>query len=102
MRVQLVHVRLFATPGTIARQAPLPMGFFRQEYWSGLPFPPPGDLSNSGIEPVSPASPELAGTMRNSGPVFKELKNFFLKKKEKEKTSSLRKRKENPIGSHRE
>ena len=48
------HVRLFMTPWTVALQAPLSMGFSRQEYWSGLPFPP-GDLSNLGIEPVSPA-----------------------------------------------
>ena len=45
----------FATPWTIASQATLSMGFFRQEYWSGLPFPPPGDLPNPGIEPASPA-----------------------------------------------
>ena len=44
-----------ATPWTVARQAPLSMGFSRQEYWSGLPFPSPGDLSNPGIEPRSPA-----------------------------------------------
>ena len=44
-----------ATPWTVARQAPLSMGFSRQEYWSGLPFPSPGDLPNPGIEPVSPA-----------------------------------------------
>ena len=42
-------------------QAPLSAGFFRQEHWSGLPFPPPGDLPNSGIEPTSPVSPALAG-----------------------------------------
>ena len=42
-------------PWTIAGQAPLPMGFSRQEYWSGLPFPSPGDLPNPGIEPRSPA-----------------------------------------------
>ena len=46
-------VRLFATPWTIAHQAPLSMGFSRQEYWSGLPCPPPGDLPNPGIKPVS-------------------------------------------------
>ena len=51
----LSRVRLFATPGTIACQAPLSMGFSRQEYWSGLPFPSPGDLPNPGIEPGSPA-----------------------------------------------
>ena len=48
----------FVTPGTIALQAPLSMGFPRQEYWSELPFPSPGDLPDSGIEPTSPA---LAG-----------------------------------------
>ena len=53
-------VRLFVTPWTIACQAPLPMGFFRQEYWSGLPYPPPGDLPNLAIEPVSLKSPALA------------------------------------------
>ncbi|ELR52587.1 hypothetical protein M91_18885, partial [Bos mutus] len=42
-------------------QAPLSMGFSRQEYWSGLPFPPPGTLPNPGIEPVSLKSPALAG-----------------------------------------
>ena len=60
MCVQLLsRVRLFATPRTIACQAPLSIGFSRQEYWSGLPFPSPGDLSNSGIEPASPESPAL-------------------------------------------
>ena len=43
-----------ATPCTVARQAPLSMGFFRQEHWSGLPFPSSGDLPNPGIEPGSP------------------------------------------------
>ena len=53
----LSHVQLFAAPWTVARQALLSMGFSRQEYWSGLPFPPPGELPNPGIEPESPASP---------------------------------------------
>jgi len=48
-------VCLFVTPWTVARQAPLPMGFSRQEYSSGKPFPPPGDLVDSGMEPGSPA-----------------------------------------------
>ena len=48
-------------PWTGAHQAPLFMGFSRQEYWSGLPFPPAGDLPNPGIEPTSPVSPALAG-----------------------------------------
>ena len=51
----LSRVRLFATPWTVAYQAPLSVGFSRQEYWSGLPFPSPGDLPNPGIEPRSPA-----------------------------------------------
>ena len=50
----LSHICLFATPWTVSLQAPLSMGFSRQEYWSGLPFPSPGDLPNPGIEPVSP------------------------------------------------
>ena len=48
-------VRLFATPWTVANQAPPSMGFSRQEYWSGFPFPSPGDLPDPGIEPRSPA-----------------------------------------------
>ena len=48
-------------PRTVACQAPLPMEFFSQEYWSGLPFPSPGDLSNPGIEPASPVFLALAG-----------------------------------------
>ena len=50
----LNRVRLFATPWTVAYQAPPSMGFSRQEYWSGLPFPSPGDLPDPGIEPWSP------------------------------------------------
>ena len=49
------HVRLFASPRTAAYQAPPSMGFSRQECWSGLPFPAPGDLPDPGIEPRSPA-----------------------------------------------
>ena len=48
----LNHIRLFATPWTVARQAPLSMGFSRQEYWSGLPCPPPGDLPDPGVKPT--------------------------------------------------
>ena len=51
----LSGVQLFVTPWTVARQAPLSMGFSRQEHWSRLPFLPPGDLPDPGIEPVSPA-----------------------------------------------
>ena len=49
------RVRLFATPWTVAYQAPPSRGFSRQEYWSRLPFPSPGDLPSPGIEPRSPA-----------------------------------------------
>ena len=56
----LVMSDTFVTPWTVAHQAPLSMGFSRQEYWSGLPFPPPGDLPNPGMEPESPAFPALA------------------------------------------
>ena len=51
----LSHVRLFATPWTVAHQAPWSVGFSRHEYWSVLPFPSPGDLPDPGIEPRSPA-----------------------------------------------
>ena len=53
------HVGFFETPWTVACQAPLSMEFSRQEYWSGLPFPPPGALPDSGIKPASPVSPAL-------------------------------------------
>ena len=59
----LKHVQLFETPWTIACQAPLSMEFSRQEYWSGLPFPSPGDLPNPGIEPQSLVSPALVGDL---------------------------------------
>ena len=51
----LSHVRLFASPWTVAHQAPPSMEFSRQEYWSGLPFPSPGDLPDPGLEARSPA-----------------------------------------------
>ena len=54
-RKSLSRVQLFATPWTVAYKALLSMGFSRQEYWSGLPFPSPGDLPHPGIEPGSPA-----------------------------------------------
>ena len=54
------HVRLSVTPWTVPHQAPLFMGFSRQEYWSGLPLTSPGDLSDPGIKPEFLASPSLA------------------------------------------
>ena len=56
-------VQLFATPWTVAHQAPLSMGFSRQEYWSGLSCPPVEDLSDPGIEPASLMSPALSGKL---------------------------------------
>ena len=55
------HARLFAAPWTADYQASLPMEFSRQGYWSGLPFPTPGDLPDLGIKPTSPVSLALAG-----------------------------------------
>ena len=52
-------VQHFVIPWTVACQAPLSMGFLRKEYWSGLPFPPPGDVPDPGIKPTSPVSPAL-------------------------------------------
>ena len=54
-------VQLFVTLWTVACQAPLSMGFSRQEYWNGLPFPPPGDLPDTGVKPVSVMSLALIG-----------------------------------------
>ena len=59
----VAHLFDYATPWTVAHQAPLSMGFPRQEYWSRLPFPPPGDLPSPGTEPVSPVSLTLAGRL---------------------------------------
>ena len=70
--VQLLgHVQLFATPWTVAHQAPLSMGFFRQEYWSGFPFPSPGDLPDPGVESTSPVS---AGGFFTTEPPGKPMK----------------------------
>ena len=65
----LSRVRLFATPWTVAYQASPSRGFSRQEYWSGLPFPSPGDLPNPGIEPKSPALEADALTSKPLGKV---------------------------------
>ena len=57
-----------ATPWTAAHQAPLSMGFSRQECWSGLPFPPPGNLPDPGTKPASPVSPASAGRFFTTAP----------------------------------
>ena len=61
MLSRISRVQLFETLWTVALQAPLSMGFSSQEYWSGLPCPPPGDLPDLGIEPVSLMSPASVG-----------------------------------------
>ena len=67
----LSRVQLFATPWTVAYQAPPSMGFSRQEYWSGLPFPSPGDLPDPGIEPRSPTFQADALTSEPPGNLIK-------------------------------
>ena len=67
------NLQLFVTPWTVARQAPLSMGFPRQENWSGLSFSSPGDLPNPGIEPMSPVSPALVGLLFTTEPPGKPL-----------------------------
>ena len=64
----------FANPWTVAHQAPLSMGFPRQEYWSGLPWPPPGDLPDPGIELLSPA---LAGRLFTPSATWEALHNYL-------------------------
>ena len=64
----LIHVQLFVAPWAAAHKAPLSMGFPRQEYWSWLSVPSPGDLPNPGIEPTTPASPALAGAFFTTEP----------------------------------
>ena len=67
----LNHVQLFATPLPVACQAPLSVEFSRQEYWSGLPFHPPGDLPHPGTEPKSSVTSELAGKFFTTVPLGK-------------------------------
>ena len=71
----LRHVRFFATPWTIVHQGPLSMEFSRQEYWSGLPCPLPGDLPDPGIELSFLASPALAGGFFMTSAIYKALQS---------------------------
>ena len=64
----LTHVQLFVTPWTVANQAPLSMGFPRQEYWSGSPFPTSRDLPDPEMEPTSLSTPGLAGGFFTTAP----------------------------------
>ena len=68
----------FSTPWTIVHQTSPSMGFPRQEYWSGLPFPPPGDLLDPGIEPVFPALARVSIPLSHQGRSINELHNFKL------------------------
>ena len=70
-------VCLFVTKWTVARQAPLSMGFSKQEYWSGLPFPSPGDLRSPVIEPLSLMSPALTAGSLPLVPPGKPLLNSY-------------------------
>ena len=70
----LSHVQLFATLWTVAHHAPLSVGFSRHEYWSGLPFPFPGDLPEPGIKATPLMSPALAGSSLLLAPPGKSLK----------------------------
>ena len=67
------HVRLFVTLWTVAHQASLSMGFSRQAYWSGLPYPPPGDLPHPGIEPESLMSSALADGFFTTSAIWEAL-----------------------------
>ena len=74
----LSRVQLFATPWTVARQAPLSMEFSKQEYWSGFPCPPPGDLPDPEIEPTYPASAALQADSLATEPPGKPPNNLSL------------------------
>ena len=72
------HVQFFATLWTVACQAPLSMGFSKQEYWNGLPFPSPGDLPEPRFELVSPVSPALTDRFFTVEPPGKPSKSALI------------------------
>ena len=72
------HVQFFATLSTAGCRTPLSMGFSRQEYWSGLPCPPPGGLPNPGIKPTSPMSPALVGWFLTTRATWESPKAWLL------------------------
>ena len=76
--LSLSHIWLFAPPWTVACQAPLPMEFPRQEYWSEWSVPCSGDLSNPGNEPSSPVSPVLVGGLFTSEPPWRPVNDILL------------------------
>ena len=87
------RVQLFATPWTLAHQATLSMGFSRQEYWNGLPFPPPGALPDSGIKPTSFMSPALAGRFFTTSTTWEAcylaISQYKIKSSEEEKKNEI-------------
>ena len=89
MKYMLSHVQLFAAPWTVACQGPLPMESSGQEYWSGMPFPFPGDLPDPGTEPASLESSALAGSFFTISTTCVIMKYKFLRLRNKEVTSSL-------------
>ena len=74
----LNHVQIFATPWTVAHQAPLSTGFSRQEYWSGLPCPPPGDLPDPGTEQEASCTFCIAGEFFTTEPLWEPQWPFML------------------------
>ena len=85
------RVQLCATLWTTARQAPLSMGFSRQGYWSGLPFPSPGDLPDPGIEPMSLTSPTLAGVFFTTTATWEAHKAIILQFKKTKRVKFAKK-----------
>ena len=79
----LSHVWLFATLWSVAYQAPLSMGFSRQEYWSGLPLPFPGNLPDPGIEPTSPALQVDSSPLSHLGSPINKTNNLTIKERQK-------------------
>ena len=75
---QFSCVRLFVTLWTVAHQAPLSLGFSRQEYWSGVLCPPPGDLPDPGIKPISVTSPALARGFFTTSATWEALLNQIM------------------------
>ena len=88
---KLSCIWLFQTPQTVAHQAPLSMGFSRQEYWSGLPFPSPGDFPDPGTEPMFPVPPALAGIFFTTAP--RGYVNYISQKVKKKKKKRERRKK---------
>ena len=78
VQIRFNRVLLFVTPQTVACQSPLSMGFYRPEYWHGLPFPPPGDLPDQEIDPESPVFPSLASRFFNRWATLEALRMLLL------------------------